>query len=59
MSVDLPEPDAPTMATNSPLSMRSETSSKARSGSPFGRAYDPRDSLSSIIPKSPPSSLSP
>ncbi len=39
MSVDLPEPDVPTMATNSPRSMRKETSWSARTASPLGRWY--------------------
>ena len=33
MSVDLPEPDGPTMATNSPWSIRSDTSRRASTSS--------------------------
>src|SRR5262249_35031225 len=37
ISVDLPDPEAPTMATNSPRSIRSDTSVSARTVSPVGR----------------------
>ncbi len=38
MSVDLPEPDVPMMATNSPRSMVSETLASASIVSPSGDA---------------------
>src|SRR5262249_17808520 len=49
ISVDLPDPDAPTMATNSPRSIRSDTSASARTASPVGRANGLPIACSSII----------
>src|SRR4029453_5360846 len=49
MSVDLPDPEAPTIATNSPRSIRSETSASARTVSPVGRLYVLSSCSSSII----------
>jgi hypothetical protein len=37
ISVDLPDPEAPTIATNWPRSIRSERSDKAWTLSPVGR----------------------
>src|SRR5258708_21112527 len=37
--VDLPEPEVPTMAINSPRSVRNVTSTKARTVSPVGSVY--------------------
>src|SRR6266567_1054594 len=37
--VDLPDPEVPTMAMNSPRSIRNETSTRAWTGSPVGRLY--------------------
>src|SRR5262245_16296308 len=49
MSVDLPDPDAPTIATNSPRVICRETSASARTVSPVGRVYVLSIACSSII----------
>src|ERR1700756_3615144 len=52
INVDLPDPDDPTIATNSPSSIRSDTSISASTASPVGRLYVfwiPLSSITSVL----------